>query len=117
MVRPVSRGVIGTARAAQTRLKPMDSEAVSDNAYQTLIAPNPDVYQLKDRRALMRMLVRGDADIHGRRLFTDASRANARYVIKLINQRLRGKDLTFRQAEMLLASLRRVYAALEAGNQ
>jgi hypothetical protein len=117
MVRPVSRGVIGTARAAQTRLKPMGSMDVATNSYITLTAPIPDLYQLKDRRTFMRMLVRGDSDIHGRRLMNEAARADARYIIKLINQRLRGLALTVRQTNMLLASLRRVYAALETGSQ
>ena len=115
MGRPVSRGVIGTARAGQARLKPMDAEQIAENAYAVIGASDPDFYQLRDRRDLMRRLARGDADIHGRRLFTDAATADARYVIRLINQRLRHEDFTQRQGAMLRASLRRVYAALEDG--
>ena len=112
----VSRGIIGVERAGQQRLKPMAADEVARNAYVVITASDPDFYQLKDRRSLMRILVKGGCDIHGRRLFTDAARADARYVCRVINIRMRHEDITQRQADLLLKSLERVYEALEAGN-
>jgi len=112
----VSRGVIGVERAGQQRLKPMVADKIARKTFEVIGASDPDFYQLKDRRSLMRILVKGGCDIHGRRLFTDAARADARYVCRVINVRLRHEDITQRQADLLLKSLERVYTALEVGN-
>ncbi len=125
----ISRGLFGVSRAGQARLKPADAEDVAESAFAVLGKDVPDAYPLKERRDLMRRLVRGDADIHGRRLYADAARTDAKFLIRYINQRLRfieaksnhyvinftEKDVTKRQKEMAHASLRRVYAALEEG--
>ena len=95
----------------------MAADQIAIKTFEVIGASDPDFYQLRDRRALMRLLVRGDCDIHGRRLFNEAARADARYVIRLINLRLRHEDMTQRQADMLLKSLERVYGALEEGLQ
>jgi hypothetical protein len=95
-------------------------------------AARPDAYALKERRDLMRRLVRGDGDPRGRRLFSDAARTDAKFLVRFINQRLRfldemrrrdprviapwaQKDVTPRQLAMARASLKRVYQALEDG--
>lgn len=114
MSRPVSRGTIGVERAGQARLRPMAAEEVANN-FARVILTAQDPYQLKERRDLMRHLLHGDADIHGRRLFDEAARADAQLVNRLINQRLRQIPLTHIQASHLHASSRRVFEALEAG--
>ena len=113
----VSRGTLGVERAGQARLKPRAVKDVVESAYAIIGAADPDFYQLRDCRDLMRRLIRGDPDIHGRRLLTDAARMDARYIIRLINTRLRHEDFTQRQGAMLHASPRRVYEALEAGKE
>lgn len=110
----VNRGVIGAERAGQQRLKAMAAADVATNMHLVIITAT-DPYQLRERRDVMRRLVRGDGDIRGRRLYTDAALMDARYVLKCINTRLRGAELTERQALMLLNSITRVYKALEAG--
>jgi hypothetical protein len=115
MSRPVSRGVFGVERAGAARLKPMDAAEVSAHAYIVIAGLADDTYQLKDRRALMRRLLRGEPDIHGRRLYTPESRDAAHYVIRIINLRLRGAALSKLQDERLKSSLLTVFKALEAG--
>lgn len=129
MARSVSRGIFGvTARGAKT-LKPGDPEEVAARAADILTASKPDAYQMRERKDLMQRLVNGGSDIHGRRLFTDAALADARYIIRYVNQRLRfiraesdryiinltERDVTERQSELVRSSLRRIYEALEAG--
>jgi hypothetical protein len=114
MSRPVSRGAFGVERAGAARLKPMAAEEVALN-FAKVVNQTVDTYQLKERRALMKHLVHGEADIHGRRLYTDAARSDARLLIRLINARLRGVTLTLLQESHVIASSRRVFEALETG--
>jgi hypothetical protein len=93
----------------------MPADEVADNAYVVIGASSPDFYQLKDRRDLMRRLIRGGPDIHGRRLYTPESRDAAEYVIRCINIRLRHEDFSKLQGERLKDSLLVVFRALEAG--
>jgi len=125
----ISRGILGVARAGQKRLKATDAETASEAAFKIISAPKPDPYALRERRDLMNRLLRGEPDFFGRRLFTDAAMANARFLVRFINQRLRFikaesdryvinlvyRDVTPLQMTWARSSLRRVYEALEAG--
>jgi hypothetical protein len=125
----VSRGVIGVERAGRQRLKPAAAETIANAAFATIAADTPDAYALRDRKALMLRLLRGEGDLRGRRLYRDSARADARFLVRFINQRLQFlraesdryvinlscRDVTERQKAMARASLRRVYEALEEG--
>lgn len=129
MTHRVSRGLFGVSRAGQQRLKPAGATVVANSAFAVLSAVPPNVYALKERRDLLNRLVRGEPDIHGRRLFDEEARTAAKSLVRYINQRLRfveaesnryvvnltEKDVTTQQIAHAYESLRRVYAALEAG--
>jgi hypothetical protein len=110
----VSRGAFGAERAGASRLKPMGADRVAEN-FAAVVNRTDDPYQLKERRDLLRRLVHGESDIHGRRLFTEAARADARLLIRLINLRLRKVRLTLLQESHVIASSCRVFLALEEG--
>lgn len=111
----VARGVLATERNAVRRLQPSDPSDVAQRALEIVCADPPSRYDLKDRRDLMRRLIRGESDFYGRRLFTDASISDAKYVVRFINARLRGAAITERQKSLVRGSLLRVYQALESG--
>lgn len=109
----VSRGLLKTGnRSPLGRSK--DADLLTSNRLTILRTDPLKGYHWRETYQWASRLVRGEPDLHGRRLFSDASRSNARYVARVAHRASLGHELppTPRKWSLFEASMTRVYEEL-----
>ena len=112
----VSRGLLATESRSLRALAPGDPDEVAARIYSRLAESPAGDYAWRERTQWAARLYRGDGDWHGRRLFSDAGRMDARYVARVSRRALRG-ELPPGKVEWghLRESIRRILVELAKG--
>lgn len=109
----VSRGLLATERRSLRALAPRDPEIVAGLAFDRLSTEPAGGYAWKERVQWASRLARGDGDEFGRRLLTDAGKADARYIARVSRRALHGRTPEGKiELGHLRSSLRRIMVEL-----
>ena len=113
----VTRGLLRTeAGLARLVQAPTAPDEVATRAYGRLAKEVPGGYAWRELRDWARLLARGGADFRGRRVFTDAGRADCRYLARVAHRAYHSCKLPVgTQWGHLRESLRRTHLELAGG--